>query len=144
MGQLSPCLFLLPSVSSRVIFLCFIFSMFSFLNLINIILYQLITILLMKLHIFIFVHHLALYCSGHYFHHSFLPPPPFFLFFFCVFFSVATFSYRRSTRINKLIWQKFLRMPKKLWVDTFPDPVSHFGAPWWPFWILQAVQHCRW
>ena len=25
----------------------------------------------------------------------------------------------------------------------FPDPVSHFGAPWWPFWILQAVRRCR-
>ena len=27
---------------------------------------------------------------------------------------------------------------------SFPDPVGHFGAPWWPFWILQAVRRCRW
>ena len=19
-------------------------------------------------------------------------------------------------------------------LDPFPDPVGHFGAPWWPFW----------
>ena len=24
-------------------------------------------------------------------------------------------------------------------VDTFPDPVGHFEAPWRPFWILQVV-----
>ena len=29
-------------------------------------------------------------------------------------------------------------MPKNLGVDTFPDPVRHFGAPWRPLWILQA------
>ena len=34
-------------------------------------------------------------------------------------------------------------MPKNLGVDTFPDPVCHFGAPWRPFWILQAVRRCR-
>ena len=34
-------------------------------------------------------------------------------------------------------------MPKNLGVDTFPDPVGHFGPPWQPFWILQAVWHCR-
>ena len=34
-------------------------------------------------------------------------------------------------------------MPKNLGVDTFPDPVGHFGAHWWPFWILQAVRRCR-
>ena len=26
---------------------------------------------------------------------------------------------------------------------TFPDPAGRFGAPWWPFWILQAVRRCR-
>ena len=26
---------------------------------------------------------------------------------------------------------------------TFPDPVHHFGAPWRPFSILQAVRRCR-
>ena len=34
-------------------------------------------------------------------------------------------------------------MPKNLEVDTFPDPIRHFGAPWRPFWILQAVRRCR-
>ena len=33
--------------------------------------------------------------------------------------------------------------PKNLGVDTFPDPLCHFGAPWRPFWILQAVRRCR-
>ena len=31
-------------------------------------------------------------------------------------------------------------MLKNLGVHTFPDPVSHFGAPWRPYWILQALQ----
>ena len=22
---------------------------------------------------------------------------------------------------------------------TFPDPVGHFGAPWWPFWIFEVL-----
>ena len=60
-----------------------------------------------------------------------------------IFFSVATFSHRRSAWIKKLIQQKLLRTPKNLGVDTFPDPVSHFGAHWRPFWILQAVRRCR-
>ena len=34
-------------------------------------------------------------------------------------------------------------MPKNLEIDTFPDPLYHFGAPWRPFWILQAVRRCR-
>ena len=34
-------------------------------------------------------------------------------------------------------------MPKNLRVDTFPDPVGHFGAPWQPYWILHAVRRCR-
>ena len=34
-------------------------------------------------------------------------------------------------------------MPKNLGVNTFPDPIGHFGAPWRPFWIFQAVRHCR-
>ena len=36
-----------------------------------------------------------------------------------------------------------LRTPKNLGVNTFADPVSHFGAPKQPFWILQAVRRCR-
>ena len=35
-----------------------------------------------------------------------------------------------------VILQKWLRTPKNLRVDTVPDPVGHFRAPWWPFWIL--------
>ena len=30
---------------------------------------------------------------------------------------------------KKLIKQNLLRMPKNLGVDTFPDPVGHFGPP---------------
>ena len=29
--------------------------------------------------------------------------------------------------------------PKNLGVDTFLDPVGHFGAAKWPFWILQVI-----
>ena len=29
--------------------------------------------------------------------------------------------------------------PKNLGEDPFPDPVGHFGAPWWPFWIIDAL-----
>ena len=29
--------------------------------------------------------------------------------------------------------------PKNPGVDPFPDPVGHFGAPWWPFWIFEVV-----
>ena len=35
-------------------------------------------------------------------------------------------------------------MANNLGVDPFPDPVGHFGGPWRPFWILQAVRRCRW
>jgi len=31
-----------------------------------------------------------------------------------------------------------------LGVDPSPDPIGHFGVPWRPFLILQAVQRCRW
>ena len=34
-------------------------------------------------------------------------------------------------------------MPKNLRLNTFSDPVCHFGAPRRPFWILQALQRCR-
>jgi len=52
----------------------------------------------------------------HYFHNFF-------------FISIATFSHRRSARIKKLIKQKLIRTLQNLGVDTFPDPVGHFGAP---------------
>ena len=28
--------------------------------------------------------------------------------------------------------------PKNLGVKHFPDPVGHFEAPWWPFWIFEG------
>ena len=31
-----------------------------------------------------------------------------------------------------------------LGLDIFPDTVGNFGAPWWPFWILQAVGCLCW
>ena len=34
-------------------------------------------------------------------------------------------------------------MANNLGVNPYPDPVNHFGAPWQPFWILQAVRRCR-
>ena len=54
--------------------------------------------------------------SGHYFHPSFLSPP------FSPFFSVVTFSHRRSARIKKLISQKLTGTPKNLGVDRPPLP----------------------
>ena len=62
---------------------------------------------------------------------------------------VATTSLPAVDRPNADRWnaarscQKLLRTPKNLGVDTFPDPLCHFGAPWRPFWILQAVRRCR-
>ena len=56
------------------------------------------------------------------------------------FFSVATFSHRRDAKIKKLILRKLLWIPENLGVDTFPDPIGHFGASWW---ILQVVRRCR-
>ena len=61
----------------------------------------------------------------------------FFLFF--PFFSVVYFSHRRRARIKKLILRKLLEMANNLRLD----PLGHFGAPWWTFWILQAVRRCR-
>ena len=57
----------------------------------------------------------------------------FFFFFLFFFFSVATFSHRSSARIKKLIEQKLIGAPKNLGVDTFPDSVGYFGAPYQPF-----------
>ena len=51
------------------------------------------------------------------------------LFFSCLFFSTVFFSHRRSARIKKPILQKLTGAPKNLGLDTFLDPVSHFGAP---------------
>ena len=68
-----------------------------------------------------------------YFHHSFT-----LLLFFH--FSATTFSHRRNARIKKLILWKLTGAPKNWGVDTFSDSDGHLGAPWRPFWILQAVR----
>ena len=31
-------------------------------------------------------------------------------------------------------------MANNLGLDPFPDPVGHFGAPWWPFWIFEVLK----
>ena len=67
----------------------------------------------------------------------------FFFFFLFFFFSVATFSHRSSVRIKNTYLAKLIGAPKNLRADTFSDPVGRFGAPYRPFWILQAVRHCR-
>ena len=38
--------------------------------------------------------------------------------------------------------RKLTGAPKNLGADPFPDPVSHYGAPWRPIGILQMVQCC--
>ena len=45
------------------------------------------------------------------------------------FFSVTTFSHRRSAGIKKLILQKCLGTAINLGLEPFPDPVGHFVAP---------------
>ena len=80
-------------------------------------------------------------CSGNwlavtivewYFHHSF--PPLLF------YFSVTTFSCRKAPapRIKKPI-QLIDGSAQNPGVNPFPDPVSHFGAPWRPFWIFEVL-----
>ena len=41
---------------------------------------------------------------------------------------------------NKVYLAKVDRSARKPGVDTFPDPVGHFGAPYQSFFILQAVR----
>ena len=67
------------------------------------------------------------------------------LFFFPIFSHPFFFHPSRPFLIEgvlgskNLFWQKLLKTPKNLRVD----PVGHFGAPWQPLWILQAVRRCR-
>ena len=49
-------------------------------------------------------------------------------------------SHGMAASIKKLILTKFLVSPKNQGLEGFPEPVGHFGAPWWPFLILQVVQ----
>ena len=70
--------------------------------------------------------------SGHYKRHYFL-----FLFFFLFFFFFLRrllFSQKECSD-QKTYFAKVARTPKKKEINTFPDPIGHFGAPWWPFWI---------
>ena len=53
--------------------------------------------------------------------------PVIFPLFFPHFYSLATFSHRRSARIKKLNQQKLTGVPKNLGMDTFPDSVGHIG-----------------
>ena len=71
---------------------------------------------------------------GHY-SHQYFPP-----FSFST-FSAVTFSHRSSALLKQFIYWKLTWAPKNLGAH-FPDPVVHFGAPWRPFWILQAVSGC--
>ena len=40
---------------------------------------------------------------------------------------------------QKLIQRKLTGAPNNLGLESFPDPVGHFGAPWRPFWIFQVL-----
>ena len=54
-------------------------------------------------------------------------------------------SHTRNDWIKKVIPQKLIEGTNNQVLDLFPDPVSHFGAPWWPSWILQVVRcYRRW
>ena len=35
--------------------------------------------------------------------------------------------------------QKLFIVLNTLWLQTFPDYVGHFGASWWPLWIIMEV-----
>ena len=53
---------------------------------------------------------------------SFIPPPP-------CFFAPLSQPFLKEGGLGL----KIIR------INTFPDPVGNFGAPWRPFWILQAL-----
>ena len=58
--------------------------------------------------------------------------------------STSSSSPSRPFLIERLLRSK--NFFSKSWRErpkTFPDPLCHFGAPWRPFWILQAVRRCR-
>ena len=71
---------------------------------------------------------------------------PLFSLVFSIFFPPVFFPPSRPFLIEGVLGSKnlfsesCLERPKNLGVDTFPDPVGHFGAPWGPYWILQALQ----
>ena len=67
--------------------------------------------------------------------HSFL----FFLFIFLFFSPSSTFLIEGVLGSKNLFRKKLTGAPQKLGVDPFLDPVSHFGAPWRPFWIFEVL-----
>ena len=46
---------------------------------------------------------------------------------------------RGSARIKKLIKRKLTGAAKDLGVDHFQDPIGHFKAPSWLFWIFEVL-----
>ena len=58
------------------------------------------------------------------------------LFSFFFFSQSSMFFHGMATLIKRFIWKSWQKHPK---IDPFPDPVSHFGAPWWPFWIFEVL-----
>ena len=61
-----------------------------------------------------------------------------FSFFFPVFLRRDLFS-KKDCSDQKTYLAKVAQNAKKPW-GRHPDPLCHFGAPWRPFWILQALQ----
>ena len=59
--------------------------------------------------------------------------------FFRNFFPPSSTFFIEEVLGSKNLFGKLTGAPKNLGVDTFPDPVGHFGAPWWPFWISRVL-----
>ena len=66
-----------------------------------------------------------------YFHHSFLH------------FHFSTSSPSQPILIEWLLWKTYLikvdRSAKNWKTNPIPDPISHFVAPWRPFWIIEVL-----
>ena len=52
-------------------------------------------------------------------------------------------AFGQSTAGNDVVATIFIRLFSFLFFSRFFPPRCHFGAPWRPFWILQAVRRCR-
>ena len=61
------------------------------------------------------------------------------------FSSVVYSSHRRCVQVKRRIILKGIWELKTLGVDPFLDPIpgGHFKAPWYSFWILQAIRCCN-
>ena len=68
-----------------------------------------------------------------------------FFFFFPLFFPPPSWPFFTEGVLGskKTYLAKIARSAQNLGVGTFPDTISHFGAPWRPFWNLQALRRCR-